>query len=105
MNKLFAVKLKPDHEVEILFAAPTEDGPSPYGAAEEIIRKGVETLDGAMDAVRAVAQRAVEKLDGLNVESSEVTIGLKLSATGKFVVAEAAGAASLNVKFKLKGKP
>jgi hypothetical protein len=104
MSKLFAVKLDTHSDVEILFSAPIDAGPAPY-ALEDIIEKGATTLSAALEMVRAVGQCAVQKLGDLDVESAEATVGLKLTAKGKFVVAEASADATLNVKFILKRRP
>ena len=48
---------------------------------------------------------AVDKLGALDLQGIEATVGLKLSAKGKFVVAEASAEATLSVKFTIKSQP
>jgi len=102
MTKLFAVQLEPHSDIELLFAAPTGDGATAYGAIDEIVERSSETLSGALDMVRSVAICARDKLADLDVAGAEATIGLKLSGKGKFIVAEAAAEATLNIKITLK---
>lgn len=102
MSRMFKVKLDPDSEVEILFAAPKEGGAEAFGAVDDVIEQSATTLSGALDMVRAIAVCARDKFKDLDVVGAEANIGLKLSGKGKFIVAEASAEATLNVKITLK---
>lgn len=104
MGKLIAVPLTSDSDVEIMFSTPTAGGPKGFAFTDDVIEKGSSTLASAMDMVRAIGQCAADKLAGLDIESAEASVGIKLTGTGKFVVAEASAEASLTVKFVLKRK-
>jgi hypothetical protein len=96
MAKLFAVTVSPDSDMEILIEAP-RDGAAPYAVADDLIEKGATTLSAALDIARSIGQCANEKLRDLD---AEITVGLKLSAKGKFIVAEAGTEATITVKFR-----
>jgi hypothetical protein len=102
MSKMFAVKVDPDSDIQILFAAPSEGGAGAYGVVEDIIEKSGSTLSGALDMVRSIAVCASNKLKDLDVAGAEATVGLKLSGKGQFIVAEASAEATLTVKITLK---
>ena len=104
MSKFFLVPLSDGSDVEILFSAPKEVGPVPYRIGDDIIEKATETLAAALDNVRHIGQCATERLATLSTEPVEVKVGLSLNAKGKFVVAEACGGATLEVKFTIKGE-
>ena len=105
MSTLFSVPLDDSGRAEIVFAAPSVGGPAAYGAAEDVVRRSADTLAAAMGMIRSVGQCAIDTLSGLDLESAEASVGLKLTATGNFVIAEAGAEATLNVKFVLKKKP
>jgi len=105
MGTLFAVPLDDRGDAEIVFEARSLGGPAAFGAAEDLIQRGTESLSSAMDMIRSVGKCAIDKLSDLDLESAEASVGLKLTATGKFVVAEAGAEATLNVKFVLKTRP
>lgn len=100
MSRLISVKLDPDSDVEILFAAPKE-GADAFGV-DDVIERSSATLSSGLDMVRAIAECAQAKLRDLDVAGAEATISLKLSGKGKFVVAEASAEAALSVKITLK---
>ena len=102
MTKILAVRLDADTDVELLFAAPKDEGAEAFGVMDDVIEKSEATLSGALDMVRSIAMCAKDKLDGLDVSGIEATVGLKLSGKGKFIIAEATAEATLNVKITLK---
>lgn len=105
MEKLFVVPLSKDSNIDVLFATPRPQGPMGYAAQSEIIEKAIDTLEGALDTIRQIGLTAVEQFAGLSAEAIEVKVGLTLSGKGKFIVAEASAAASIEVKFTIKPKP
>lgn len=88
----------------MLFEAPKDAGPAAYGAIDDLIERGASTLSEAMEMIRAIGKCAVDKLGDLDLQGIEATVGLKLSAKGKFVVAEASAEATLSVKFTIKSQ-
>ncbi len=104
MSKLFVVPLSGGSDVEILFSAPKVQGPVGYALQDEIIERAADTLAGALDMMRHIGQCATERFAALATDAVEVKVGLNLNAKGKFVVAEASAAASLEVKFTIRGK-
>lgn len=105
MEKLFVVPLSKESNIEVLFASPQPQGPMGYAAQNEIIEKAVDTLEGALDKIRQIGLTAVDQFAGISAEAVEVKVGVTLSGKGKFIVAEASAAASIEVKFTIKPKP
>ncbi len=102
MGKLYAIRLDEHSEAELLVSPSLEGAEAQaWNVDEEVVERGTATLSQALEMVRAIGQCAIGKLADLDVESTEATIGLKLTGKGKFVVAEVGAEATLNVKFKI----
>lgn len=102
MGTHFLVPLSSGGAAEVVFEGPAPPGAQGYGVADDFAKRSVDTLEDALNMVKAVGECAVRTLSGLNVDATEATIGLKISAKGKFVIAETTAEASLSVKFVLK---
>lgn len=99
MPTLFTVKLDPNSDNEILFATRASREAGGFGVEDEIVKKGVDTVQNALEMIKTIGRCAATKLHDFGAELTEATVGLKLTGTGKFVVAEAAAEAALEVKF------
>ena len=68
---------------------------------EEVIAKAGESLEKSLALVQRIAKAVSSKLQDTKARSAEVTFSVKITGKGKFVVAEAAGEAHLQVKLTL----
>lgn len=67
-----------------------------------MLGKAEDTLEQAVDTVIQVATAFGGRLAKVDFDSAEVSLGIKISGKGKFIVAEAAAEASLSVKIVFK---
>jgi Trypsin-co-occurring domain 1 len=68
---------------------------------EQVIAKAGESLENSLALVQRIAKAISAKLQDTRARSAEVSFSVKISAKGKFVVAEAAGEAHLQVRLTL----
>lgn len=85
----------------VLFEASEPDGARGFSAGD-VLDRAEDTLDDAVATVVRVGKAFLGQLDALPFDSAEVTLGIKISGKGKFIVAEAAAEASLGVKITFK---
>jgi hypothetical protein len=84
----------------LYFAAAGSTGPQAYSATTTTA-KAVEGLEDILDRVRALGETIAERLRGLKRQNAEVTLGIKVTAMGKFIIAEAGAEASISIKLIL----
>lgn len=101
-QRTIVVQLEPGSAGEILFAAPLDGEARAFGVVSETLERSGSTLSAALGMVRAVAETATKTLSELKVAGVELTVGVKLTGKGQFVIAECSAEASLNVKITLK---
>jgi Trypsin-co-occurring domain 1 len=99
MGNLVAVPFKGG---SILFAPAGSSGPEAF-TGKDLVTTAVESLEEALDQVRQIGTAMATKLAGLDFATAEATLGIKVTAKGKFIVAESSAEASLT--FKLVFKP
>jgi len=78
--------------VEVDEAPSSSSGLERAGAAGEIIERGQQTLQNALEKIKPMASAAITKIRELNDAPDEVTIefGIKLTAEGNVVLSKAA---------------
>lgn len=98
MSKIVEVPFKGG---TVLFEAPEPAGARGF-SAEGVIERAEDSLEGAIETVCRIGETFAEQLRTLPFEAAEVSLGVKVSGKGKFIVAEASAEASLTVKITFK---
>lgn len=81
----------------ILFAAAGSSGPRAYTTAN-VIEKAQDTLEDAIEMVKSMGNAISKQMSEIQCNGAEATFGIKITGTGKFIVAEASAEASLQIK-------
>lgn len=88
--------------LEVLFELDPADAPDLAPAsAEAATIKASKTFEQSIAAFAGLARKFAEAMDGPRVTEAEITMGLKVTAKGDFVVVGTTGEASLTLKLKL----
>jgi hypothetical protein len=92
---------------QVLFElSPGEESGLPAAGADEAVAVThvSRTLDQSLGVFGALARRFADVFDSQHVASAEISMGLKVTAKGDFVVVRSNGDASLVLKLTMRSK-
>lgn len=93
------------HLIEVPFAGGSitvatikeQDDAQAYGIGE-LVDKAEDSIEDMLNTVKSLGKSIAESLKEMECSSAEVSLGVGFTGKGKFIVAEASAAASLNIK-------
>jgi hypothetical protein len=85
----------------LVFAAAGSEGPQAFSGGS-LTERATESIEQVLDGVRNLGETIAGKLSNLGYADAEVCFGIKVTGTGKFIVAEASTEASISIKLLLK---
>ena len=91
---------------EIEFELPADEAASLVAATgDEVVGKASKSFDEAIAKFGGMASKFAQVFEGRRVSSAEISLGLKITAKGDFIVVGSSGEATLNLKLVLTPKP
>ena len=84
--------------------SPAERGTLTAASAEEAVLKASKTFEHSLSVFGALARKFATVFEDRQVSSAEISMGLKITAKGDFIVVGSSGEASLNLKLTIKPK-
>jgi hypothetical protein len=81
--------------------SPTEAPPLSAATGEASTLKALKSFEQSIASFAALARRFGEAFIGAPVSSAEISMGLKVTAKGDFIVVGTTGEATLNLKLTL----
>jgi hypothetical protein len=90
---------------EIQFELPAGEASSLTAATGDgMVEKASTSFEAAISKFGAMASKFAEVFEGRRVSTAEISLGLKITAKGDFIVVGSSGEATLNLKLVLTPK-
>ena len=87
------------HEVQFELS-PSEAPTLSAASADGPVAKASKSFEQSMETFAALANKFGETFSGPNISGAEISMGLKITAKGDFIVVGTTGEATLNLKLK-----
>jgi hypothetical protein len=92
------------HDVLFELSADERSALAPATGADEAVAKAVRPFEDSLAVFSALARKFASTFEGQHVSSAEITMGLKVTAKGDFVIVGTSGEASLGLKLTIEPK-
>lgn len=87
---------------EVVFEVTGQSGSEVFAASgEDALTRAEKPFDKAIGMLRSLSTKFADALNGKHVKEAEISLGLKVTAKGDFIVVGSSGEASLNIKVKI----
>jgi Trypsin-co-occurring domain 1 len=91
------------HELQFELS-PNERGTLTAAAGEGVVLKASKAFEHMLGVFGALARKFAAAFENQQVSSAEISMGLKITAKGDFIVVGSSGEASLNLKLTINCK-
>jgi hypothetical protein len=84
--------------------SPSEAGSLRAASGEAAVKKASKSFEESIQVFGALAAKFAAAFEGQRVSSAEISMGLKITAKGDFIVVGTTGEATLNLKLTITPK-